>query len=60
MSGEKRPPLPRHELAEKERRSLIAHWESQPSPNPDFKGATPKEVAKALLRRKPSKPESSG
>ena len=60
MNGDKRPPMPRHKLEEKERRGLIRHWENQRSPNPDFKGATPKDVARALLRQKPPKPVPPG
>ena len=37
-------------LAEKERQALIRHWEGLPSPNPDFNGKTPKDVARALVR----------
>ena len=44
--------------AEKERRALIRKWESTPSPNPEFKGATPKQVAQKLLR--PFQPRRGG
>ena len=34
--------------AERERRDLIRKWENTHSPNPEFKGATPKQVARKL------------
>ena len=37
------------------RRALIRKWENKPSPNPDFKGATPKDVVR-MLRGRPPKP----
>lgn len=40
-------------VGEQERRALIRKWENTPSPNPEFKGITPKDAAKALLRRAP-------
>ena len=36
--------------AERERRALIRKWENTRSPNPEFKGVTPKQVARKLLR----------
>ena len=39
----------RQGVAERERRALIRKWENTPSPNPEFKGATPKQVARKLL-----------
>lgn len=36
-------------VAEKDRRDLIRKWENTPSPNPEFKGVTPKQVAQKLL-----------
>ena len=44
--------------AEKERRALIHKWENKPSPNPEFKGITPKEVARKLLRSRTGKARS--
>ncbi|MDE0072787.1 MAG: hypothetical protein OXR82_10915 [Gammaproteobacteria bacterium] len=38
--------------AEKERRALIRKWENTPSPNPEFEGVTPKQVAQKLLRKR--------
>ena len=40
----------RKPLSEKERAKLIERWENKPSENPEFKGATPREVAMALLK----------
>ena len=37
------------------RKALIRKWENKPSPNPDFKGATPKDVVR-MLRGQPPKP----
>lgn len=48
---------PRQGVAEKERRDLIRKWENTPSPNPEFKGVTPKQVARKLLgNRSPQQP----
>lgn len=44
------PVRPSQEQVEKDRKALIRHWEGQPSPNPDFRGKTPRDVARALLR----------
>ena len=37
-------------LTEKKRAELIERWENTPSENTTFKGATPHEIAKALLK----------
>ena len=37
--------------SEKDRRALIRKWENTPSPNPEFEGVTPRQVARKLLRR---------
>ena len=44
------PKRKRQSVAEKERRALIRKWENTPSPNPEFRGITPKQVAQKLLR----------
>lgn len=31
---------------EKKRRALIRKWENTPSPNPEFEGVTPKQMAR--------------
>lgn len=41
---------------EKARKALIEKWENEPSPNPLARGMTPREVARVLLRPKPSPP----
>lgn len=40
----------RRENVERERRALIRKWENTSSPNPEFKRATPKMVARKLLQ----------
>lgn len=42
-------PRPAPPANEKERRALIRKWENTPSPNPEFKGITPKQAARKLL-----------
>ena len=44
------PKRNRQSVAEKERRALIRKWENTPSPNPEFKGVTPKQAARKLLK----------
>ena len=39
---------------EKARKALVETWENTPSPNPRFKGLTPREVVRALVRRPPA------
>ena len=45
--------MKKSKLAEKDRQALVEKWESTPSPNPRFRGMTPREVARALVRRPP-------
>lgn len=40
----------RNQSTERERRAFIRKWENTPSPTPEFKGITPKQVAPKLLR----------
>ena len=47
-------PVPR--TTEKERRALIRKWENQPSLNPEFKGVTPRQAARKLLRTGRARP----
>jgi len=35
-----------------ERRELMRKWENTPSPNPEFKGITPRQVARKLLENR--------
>ncbi len=51
-------PAPPRTTEEEDRRDLIRKWENTPSPNPEFKGVTPKEAAQRLLRprREDSRP----
>lgn len=34
-------------------KAMLREWSHTPSPNPRYKGATPADVARALLRKKP-------
>ena len=42
---ERKKPLP-----EKKRAELIERWENTPSENPEYRGKTPADLAKMLLR----------
>ena len=39
---------------ENAKRALTEKWENTPSPNPRFRGLTPREVARALVKRPPA------
>ena len=38
---------------EAERLAMIRKWESTPSPNREYRGATPGDAARALMRPRP-------
>ena len=38
-------------MSEKKRRKAVKDWQDTPSPNPRYKGATPADVGRALLRK---------
>ena len=40
----------KQKLTDEQRKALIQKWASTPSPNPRYGGATPTDVARALLR----------
>ena len=44
-------------MTESERQEAIRKWSEAPSVNPRYKGATPAEVARALLGNRPVTPE---
>ena len=45
VDGASSPPL-----SEAERLTLIEEWENTPSPNPEYRGKTPADAARALVR----------
>ena len=38
---------------EQQRKAAVREWSNTPSPNPRYRGATPGDVARALLGKKP-------
>ena len=45
---------PQTKPTDKERRAALREWQDTPSRNPEFKGTTPAELARALLKRRPA------
>lgn len=43
-------------LTEEERLAKLREWDNKPSPNPRYKGLTPGQAARAMMRPRKQKP----
>ena len=43
-------------LTDGQRNALMPEWEQRPSPNPRYRGLTPAEVARTLVRKPAKEP----